>query len=78
MITKISKGLQITIPRPIRRAFHLKIGSKIEIEKKGDKIVITPIEEDLDSLFKEAKKTKPKYKLDAKEMDIIIENEILG
>lgn len=77
MIIKISKGQQITIPRELREALNLRIGSNVEIEKKGDKIIIKPIDEDLEELFKEAKKTRPRYKLSAMGMDKLTENEIL-
>ncbi|GEM_PF-6460541 len=34
-------------------------------------------DENLNQLFKDAEKKKPKYKLTAAEMDILIENEVL-
>lgn len=78
MIITISKGLQITIPSELRNELGLDVGSKVELEKKGNKIIIKPIEEDLTKLFEEARKTKPRHKLSAKDMDKMIENEILG
>ena len=78
MIVTISKGQQITIPSELRKDLNLKVGSKVELIKKQNKIIIQPIEEDLDKLFEGAKKIKPKYKLTAKQMDELIENEILG
>ena len=36
-----------------------------------------PAEEDLQKLFEEAKSIKPKRKLNAKQMDSLVENEIL-
>ena len=77
MIISISKGQQITIPSKYRKDLNLRIGSKVEMLKKGNKIVIQPIEEDLSVLFEEAKRIKPKHKLTAKQMDKLIENEIL-
>lgn len=77
MIVTISKGKQITIPSKYRKELHLKVGSKVEMEKKGNKIIIKPIDEDLHKLFAEAKNVKPKHKLNARQMDKLIENEIL-
>ena len=77
MIISISKGQQITIPSKYRKDLNLHVGSKVEVLKKGDKIIIQPIEEDLARLFEEAKRIKPKYKLTAKQMDKLIEDEIL-
>ena len=78
MIVKVSKGQQITIPSKFRKELSLHVGSKVEMIKKGNKIIIQPIEEDLSKLFEEARKIKPKYKLTAKQMDELIEDEILG
>lgn len=77
MIVTISKGQQITIPAEMRKEFDLKVGSRVEIIKKQNKIIIQPIEEDLDELFEKAKHIKPKHKLTAKQMDELIEDEIL-
>ncbi len=77
MIVEISKGKQITIPAEFRKKLDLKAGSRVELERKGNKIVIKPIEEDIEKLFAEAKNVKPKHKLTAKQMDELIENEIL-
>lgn len=77
MITKISKGLQITIPAEFRNKLDLEVGSRVEIDIKDSEIIIHPIDEDLEKLFKEAKKTKPKLKLTAKQMDELAENGFL-
>ena len=69
MITTISKGQQITIPSQIRNELGLDIGSKVEIEQEGRKIVITPVGEDLEETFRKAKSIKPKYRLTPKKMD---------
>ena len=69
MIVEISKGRQITIPAEIRNEFDLDIGSKLEIEKIDNKIVLKPVGNDLDNLFVNAKKIKPKHKLSVKQMD---------
>ena len=77
MITKISKGLQITIPAEFRNKLDLEVGSKVEVELKDTKIIISPIDEDLEKLFKEARKIKPKLKLTAKQMDELAEDGFL-
>ena len=77
MIVTISKGQQITIPSEFRKDLNLKAGSKVELIKEQNKIIIQPIEEDLDEIFANAKNIKPKRKLTAKQMDDLIENEIL-
>lgn len=69
MIIEVSKGRQITIPGEIRKDFKLDTGSKLEIIKRKNEIVLKPIGEDLDQLLANAKKIKPKHKLSAKEMD---------
>ena len=69
MITSISKGQQVTIPAEIRKKLGLDIGSKMEIEQKHGKIILKPVGEDLEKLFKEAKKIKPKHNLTAEQMD---------
>ena len=56
MLTKVSKGYQITIPAKLRHKFKLDIGTTIEIEAKKDKITIKPVKEELEDLFKEANK----------------------
>ncbi|MBI2650496.1 AbrB/MazE/SpoVT family DNA-binding domain-containing protein [Candidatus Woesearchaeota archaeon] len=58
MLTKISKGYQITIPAKLRHKFGLDIGTAIDIEAKKDSIVIRPVKEELKDLFKEANKFK--------------------
>jgi len=78
MIVTVSKGQQITIPAGFRKDLNLKIGSKVELIKKQNEIIIKPVGEDLIKLFDDAKKIKPKHKLTAKQMDELIENEILG
>lgn len=44
MITKISSKHQITIPKKIAEAFHLKKGDVMEIVLRGDEIVMSPKE----------------------------------
>lgn len=74
----ISKGQHITIPSEYRKDLNLKVGSKVDIVKKGNAILINPIDEDLGRLFEEAKNIKPKHKLNARQMDKLIEDEVLG
>lgn len=69
MIVTISKGQQITIPAEMRKKLKLKVGSKIELIGKENKIIIQPIEEDLEELFANAKNIKPKLNLTAEQMD---------
>tara|TARA_Y100000310_G_scaffold89671_1_gene86780 strand:- start:326 stop:559 length:234 start_codon:yes stop_codon:yes gene_type:complete len=59
MIKSISKGYQITIPAEWRNKLGLTVGSKVDMEKKNNKIIIKPIEEmSLDDIYKESKKFK--------------------
>ncbi len=73
MIVTISKGQQVTIPASIRNELGLHIGSKVEIEQDDGVIVIKPIDADLEHLFKQAKKIKPKHELTAEQMDTVNE-----
>ena len=77
MIITISKGQQITIPSKIREELNLKEGTRLELDRKGNTIIIKPIEDNnLEDLFKESRNWKPKKLLTAKEMDKLIEDEI--
>lgn len=69
MIVTISKGQQITIPADMRKKLKLKVGSRVELVGKENKIIIQPIDEDLDELFANAKNIKPKHNLTAEQMD---------
>jgi len=79
MITKLTSGLQITIPAEARKILGIKPNSflEIEIDKKEGKMILTTLKEDLDTLFEQAKKIKPRHKLTAKQMDVWVENELL-
>ena len=70
MITKISKGYQITIPAEIRKKFELGIGSPLDIEVKKKEIVLKPInpKKELERLFKEADKF-PRHNLTPKDLE---------
>ena len=69
MIVSVSKGQQITIPAEIRNHLGLNVGSRIDIEEKNGNIILKPIGEDLEKLFKETKNIKPKHRLTAEQMD---------
>ena len=71
MITKISKGLQVTIPVAIRNNLGLEVGSRLEITEGDGKIILEPIakNDDLEKMFERTKNIKPKYKMTAEEMD---------
>jgi len=69
MIVEISKGKQITIPAEIRNLFDLVAGSKLEIFKRKTEIVLKPVGDDIDKIFKQAKKVKPKHNLSPVQMD---------
>ena len=76
MITKLTKGKQITIPASIREALNLTVGSAVEVSLSGHDIVVTPIDGDLKKLFTKARKTKPRRHVTAEEMDAWTENGI--
>tara|TARA_Y100000310_G_C20559126_1_gene752130 strand:- start:457 stop:702 length:246 start_codon:yes stop_codon:yes gene_type:complete len=76
MIIEISKGQQISLPSKIRNKLKLKAGNRLEITENKGKIILTPIGKDLETLFKEAKKTKPKHNFNTKQMEKILEDEI--
>lgn len=78
MLVKVSKGLQITIPSGYRKLLGLRVGSKVELVKREDTLIIKPVGDDLVKLFDEAKRLKPKHRLSARQMDEVVENEILG
>lgn len=44
MVVKVSSKHQVTIPKDIARAFHLKKGDVLEVERKGNKIIMVPKE----------------------------------
>lgn len=69
MIVEMSKGRQITLPVDIREEFNLAAGSKLELIKRHNEIILKPLGNELEELFKEADKIKPKHKLTAKQMD---------
>ncbi len=69
MIIEMSKGRQITIPVEIRNEFDLNAGSKFELIKRKNEIILKILGDNLDDLLNNAKNIKPKHKLDAEEMD---------
>ncbi|MFH1054125.1 MAG: AbrB/MazE/SpoVT family DNA-binding domain-containing protein [Candidatus Woesearchaeota archaeon] len=59
MIKTISKGYQLTIPAELRNELGMTIGSKVDIEKKNNTLVIKPIEKDtLKEMFNKVNKMK--------------------
>ena len=76
MITKLTKGQQITIPSLIREKLKLQPGSRVEIELRNNEAVIRPIGSDLEELFEQARSVKAKKHLTAEEMDQPIEDEL--
>ena len=44
MIIRVSSRHQVTIPSAIATAFHLRKGDVLEVEKKGNAIVMVPKE----------------------------------
>ena len=70
MIKRISKGYQITIPAQIRKKFDLTIGTPIDIEAKGEEIVLKPFDakKEVEMLFKEADRL-PKHNLSIEDLE---------
>ena len=62
MITRISKGYQMTIPAKIRKKFGLDIGTPIDVEERGTEIIVKPLgkptKEGLKELFRESDRYK--------------------
>lgn len=69
MIVTISKGQQITIPVTMREMLGLDVGSKVDVEYEEGRIIINPVGEELETIFKVAKKLKPRYNLTVEQMD---------
>lgn len=69
MIVEISKGYQITIPAEIRNQLGLGIGTPLEVKKEDGKIVFSPIKENMQELFMNAKKIIPKKKMTITDME---------
>lgn len=76
MIVKMSKGKQVTIPAEIRNRFDLIAGSKFEIYSKDSQIVLKPIGNGLNRMFRQAKWVKPKQNLNSKQMDELNERQL--
>ena len=75
MITKLTKGQQITLPSQIRERLKLQPGNRVEIELRKNEAVIRPIGPELEEFFQRSRKIKAKKHLTAKEMDQLIESE---
>ena len=69
MLVQMSKGMQITLPAEIREEFNLAIGSKLELIKKNNEIILKPLGNELEVLFEKSKKIKPKHNLTPEQMD---------
>ena len=76
MITKLTKGQQITLPSQIRKGLKLQPGSRVEIELRKNEAVIRSIGPELEEFFQRSKKVKPRKNLTAEEMDELVENEL--
>ena len=72
MVSKVSSKHQVTIPKPIADAFDLKKGDVLEIERQGNKIIMTPKEvifedkypkEDLEAAERALSKGLPKEEI---------------
>ena len=72
-IVTINREMKITIPAILIERLGLKVGSRMELETEKDYLILKPIGENLEELFKEAKTIKPKLRLTAQEMDEINE-----
>ncbi len=44
MVVRVSSKHQVTIPKDIAEGFHLKKGDVLEVERKGNKIIMIPKE----------------------------------
>ena len=69
MIKTISKGFQLTIPAEVRKKMGITIGSKIDLEIKGETIIVTPLKEMSDDELLRAIKKTPKHKLTQKQLE---------
>ena len=69
MIVELSKGRQITIPAAMREKLKLEVGTKFEILRRKNEIVLKPLGRSLEKLFAEAKTIKPKHNLTPEQMD---------
>lgn len=42
---KIRTKFQVTIPEEVRKKIHLEVGSRVQVEARGNEIIIKPIVE---------------------------------
>jgi len=56
MIATIGKGQKIRIPLEYMKDLSLGVGSKVMLLKEGNKIIILPVDEELDNFFKKKHK----------------------
>ncbi|MCK5494522.1 MAG: AbrB/MazE/SpoVT family DNA-binding domain-containing protein [Candidatus Omnitrophica bacterium] len=75
MVVKVSSKHQVTIPKDIAKAFHLRKGDVLEVERQGNKIIMIPKEviledkyprEDLEATEKVLSKGLPKEEISFK------------
>ncbi len=76
MITKLTKGQQITIPSLIREKLNLQPGSRVELELRENEVVIRPIGSDIEEFFERSQKVKARRHLTADQMDELVEDEM--
>ena len=76
MITKLTKGQQITIPSLIRKKLNLHPGSRVELELRENEVVIRPIGSDIEAFFEQSKKVKARRHLSVDQMDELVEDEM--
>jgi len=42
-LARVKRSYQLTIPQNLRRKFHLSVGDYVEIEDKGDGLMVRPV-----------------------------------
>ena len=73
MIATISKGQQITIPASMRDLLGLDVGVKVDVTLEDDRVIVTPIGENIEDVFKRSKRMISKKKMTAEQMDALNE-----
>jgi len=73
MITRLTKGQQITLPSAVRRKLHIEPGSRVEIELREDEAVIRSVTSDIKDFFRRAKHIKARQHLSAAQMDELVD-----
>ncbi|MBI5393570.1 AbrB/MazE/SpoVT family DNA-binding domain-containing protein [Candidatus Woesearchaeota archaeon] len=76
VILQVSKGYQITIPANLRKKYNIKIGSKLDLEEKGNQLSLELLEKpDWDKIFADVRKL-PKHNYTTEQLDAIFEKEL--